>query len=398
MPGVQRRRHVADLRRLLALGVTSAILIAACSAAARRPRPRPKPRPRPRSPWPRSPGPVRGTGLRGSVRGAQHRLEGVRRLRHRRPRRQGLQRPRAEGPRGREGARLRRRRRPRPRAPTDYEANIQRLIDAGLPDDRHRRLPAVLGDGRRRRSRTRRSRSGRSTRRGTRRVTTSPRAPPTTTAGVPPTSPASTTRSTRPRCSPATWPRAGARPARSPRTAASPSRASPGSWTACTPASSTTTSRRARPSRSSAGTARWRIPPTTGTFVGGSGGTDTWNDPAKGEQFAKTFLDEGVDIVHPVAGETGNGTIKAMLAAGKWAIGVDNDQAISIPESASRDPHLGAEGHRRLGARRDQEDRGRRPRRRGLLGHARQQRRAPVAVPRLRQPDLGRDRRPSSTR
>ena len=75
-------------------------------------------------------------------------------------------------------------------------------------------------------------------------------------------------------------------------------------------------------------------PTTTGTFVGGSGGTDTWNDPAKGEQFAQTFLDQGVDIVHPVAGETGNGTIKAMLAAGKWAIGVDNDQALTIPESA----------------------------------------------------------------
>ena len=67
-----------------------------------------------------------------------------------------------------------------------------------------------------------------------------------------------------------------------------------------------------------------------GTFVGGTGGTDTWNDTAKGEQFAKTFLDQGVDIVHPVAGETGNGTIKAMFEAGKWAIGVDTDQWISI--------------------------------------------------------------------
>lgn len=76
-------------------------------------------------------------------------------------------------------------------------------------------------------------------------------------------------------------------------------------------------------------------PTTTGTFVGGSGGNDTWGDPAKGEQFAKTFLDQGVDIVHPVAGSTGNGTIKAMLAAGKWAIGVDSDQAISIAESAA---------------------------------------------------------------
>jgi basic membrane protein A len=72
----------------------------------------------------------------------------------------------------------------------------------------------------------------------------------------------------------------------------------------------------------------------SGTFVGGSGGTDTWNDPAKGEQFAKTFLDNNVDIVHPVAGETGNGTIKAMLAANKWAIGVDNDQALTLPDYA----------------------------------------------------------------
>jgi basic membrane protein A len=67
----------------------------------------------------------------------------------------------------------------------------------------------------------------------------------------------------------------------------------------------------------------------TGTFVGGD---NPWGDPAKGEQFAKTFLDQGVDIVHPVSGGTGNGTIKAMLAAGKWAIGVDTDQAISLAE------------------------------------------------------------------
>ena len=71
-------------------------------------------------------------------------------------------------------------------------------------------------------------------------------------------------------------------------------------------------------------------PSTTGTFVGGSGGNDTWVNPSKGEQLAKTFLDQGVDIVHPVAGATGNGTIKAMFEAHKWAIGVDTDQWISI--------------------------------------------------------------------
>ncbi len=71
-------------------------------------------------------------------------------------------------------------------------------------------------------------------------------------------------------------------------------------------------------------------PTTTGTFVGGTGGTDTWNDTAKGEQFAKEFISQGVDIVHPVAGETGNGTIKAMFEDDKWAIGVDTDQFLSI--------------------------------------------------------------------
>ncbi len=69
-----------------------------------------------------------------------------------------------------------------------------------------------------------------------------------------------------------------------------------------------------------------------GTFVGGD---NPWNDPAKGEQLAKTFLDQNVDIVHPVSGATGNGTIKAMLAAGKWAIGVDTDQAISLSDYAA---------------------------------------------------------------
>ena len=68
-----------------------------------------------------------------------------------------------------------------------------------------------------------------------------------------------------------------------------------------------------------------------GTFVGGD---NPWGDASKGEQLARGFMDQGADIVHPVAGGTGNGTIKAMLAAGKWAIGVDSDQALSLPEYA----------------------------------------------------------------
>jgi basic membrane protein A len=75
----------------------------------------------------------------------------------------------------------------------------------------------------------------------------------------------------------------------------------------------------------------WNAAAQTGTFVGGD---NPWGDPAKGEQLAKTFLDQGVDIVHPVSGATGNGTLKAMLAAGKWGIGVDTDQAVSLAEYA----------------------------------------------------------------
>jgi len=71
-------------------------------------------------------------------------------------------------------------------------------------------------------------------------------------------------------------------------------------------------------------------PTKTATLVGGSGGNDTWSNPTKGKQFAQTFLDNGVDIVHPVAGGTGNGTIETMHNAGKWAIGVDTDQYLSI--------------------------------------------------------------------
>jgi basic membrane protein A len=76
----------------------------------------------------------------------------------------------------------------------------------------------------------------------------------------------------------------------------------------------------------------WDAATQTGTFVGGD---NPWGDPAKGEQLAQTFLDQGVDIVHPVAGATGNGTLKAMLAAGKYGIGVDTDQAISLAEYAA---------------------------------------------------------------
>ena len=80
-------------------------------------------------------------------------------------------------------------------------------------------------------------------------------------------------------------------------------------------------------------------PTTGGTFVGGSGGPDTWANTAKGEEFARNFVDqEDVDVIHPVAGATGNASIKGMFERGLWAVGVDTDQWTSmeaLPEHAA---------------------------------------------------------------
>jgi basic membrane protein A len=72
----------------------------------------------------------------------------------------------------------------------------------------------------------------------------------------------------------------------------------------------------------------------TGVFVNGS---NPWGDSAKGASLAQGFLDQDVDVMLPVAGGTGNGSIKTMFEAGKWAIGVDTDQWISLgpPTNAS---------------------------------------------------------------
>lgn len=75
----------------------------------------------------------------------------------------------------------------------------------------------------------------------------------------------------------------------------------------------------------------WDAAKQIGTFVTGD---NPWGDLAKGEQLARQFIDQGADIVGPVAGATGNASIKAMAAVGKWAIGVDTDQALSLPEYA----------------------------------------------------------------
>ncbi|GJF29620.1 BMP family ABC transporter substrate-binding protein [Kitasatospora sp. NE20-6] len=53
-----------------------------------------------------------------------------------------------------------------------------------------------------------------------------------------------------------------------------------------------------------------------------------FNDPGKGKEAALGQLDKGADVIYSAAGSSGNGAIEAIAGSkGKWAIGVDSDQA-----------------------------------------------------------------------
>ncbi|HPR67435.1 MAG TPA: BMP family ABC transporter substrate-binding protein [Methanothrix sp.] len=60
---------------------------------------------------------------------------------------------------------------------------------------------------------------------------------------------------------------------------------------------------------------------------------ETWNDAALGEEMASEMYNEGADIVFQAAGTTGLGVFKAAEASGKYAIGVDSDQALIIEKT-----------------------------------------------------------------
>ncbi|WP_132057590.1 BMP family lipoprotein [Halorussus amylolyticus] len=57
-----------------------------------------------------------------------------------------------------------------------------------------------------------------------------------------------------------------------------------------------------------------------------------FNDPAQGQEIALSMYDEGADIVYHAAGGTGNGVFQAAQERGRFAIGVDADQSVSLPE------------------------------------------------------------------
>jgi basic membrane protein A len=59
----------------------------------------------------------------------------------------------------------------------------------------------------------------------------------------------------------------------------------------------------------------------------------SWNDPAKGKELAKAQYSQGADIIFQIAAGTGQGVFEAAVEDGKYAIGVDSDQALIIQDS-----------------------------------------------------------------
>lgn len=67
---------------------------------------------------------------------------------------------------------------------------------------------------------------------------------------------------------------------------------------------------------------------------------DSFADATKGEEAATTMYSQNYDVIYHAAGGAGNGLFKAAKSAntnGKkvWAIGVDQDQAVTLPEYSS---------------------------------------------------------------
>ncbi len=62
----------------------------------------------------------------------------------------------------------------------------------------------------------------------------------------------------------------------------------------------------------------------------------TFVDPEWGAATAKSMMDQGADAIFGCGGITGNGAITAAAQAGAYAIGVDTDQYLTLPEAAPR--------------------------------------------------------------
>ena len=59
-----------------------------------------------------------------------------------------------------------------------------------------------------------------------------------------------------------------------------------------------------------------------------------FNDPTKGRTIAEQFIGQGADVIFQIAGLTGQGALEAACEADIHGIGVDVDQAVSLPDLA----------------------------------------------------------------
>ena len=64
------------------------------------------------------------------------------------------------------------------------------------------------------------------------------------------------------------------------------------------------------------------------------GGQTPWNDPARGRDVAEAQYGQGADIIFQIAAGSGGGVFEAAADTGRYAIGVDSDQALVV-EGAS---------------------------------------------------------------
>jgi basic membrane protein A len=62
------------------------------------------------------------------------------------------------------------------------------------------------------------------------------------------------------------------------------------------------------------------------TYIGGSGGNDTWENKPAGARLAKSLYDQGSSVVYQVAGGSGLGVLAQSITNGRYAIGVDSNQ------------------------------------------------------------------------
>lgn len=73
----------------------------------------------------------------------------------------------------------------------------------------------------------------------------------------------------------------------------------------------------------------WDVDSQTGLF------SNSFDDQQKGNELAKSLMDEGADIIMPVAGPVGLGAAAAIKERGNaYLIGVDSDWALTSPEYA----------------------------------------------------------------